>query len=386
MKKSYPLLILAMLIVFAFQSLAQPYTLYPGVTEISRRYEAPFVTTPPVIDGDIDDPAWALAPWAQAQSVSGLIDAGGTEFSGAADCGFKYKIVWDNTTYYMLMRYHDDVEIYGDYHFGYPGRGNIKPPFDDGRAYPSGNNNTGTFDGTAFQNWRMDQIAWWITKYDTRWLSAYVRNNNGLQHTFYPAQIKSTQAGSVLWSAKYEGGQFHKAKAAAKYNETEGAYYIEFRDTTWATLFTLVKTNNQATTQSFPELDGYVPAVGDTFMLAGEINDADVNTNLRDYRIELASESTTSNSILSEAVIVKLVSGSTSVGEVPSLSKFSIYPNPNSTSILRLNRSADVEIFNLAGQRVIQSINTSEVNISGLQPGVYMVKDKEGNVRKLVRK
>lgn len=383
MKKSYLLSISAMLIVFAFQSLAQPYTLYPGVTEISRRYEAPFVTTPPVIDGDIDDPAWALAPWAQAQSVSGLVDAGGSEFSGAADCGFKYKIVWDNTTYYMLMRYHDDVEVYSDYHFGYPGRGNKKPPFDDARTYPTV---AGGGDGTAFQNWRMDQIALWFTKYDERWLLAYNRNNNGLQHTFYPAQIKSTQAGSVLWSAKYEGGEFHKAKVAAKYNATEGAYFIEFRDTTWATLFTLVKTNNQATTQSFPGLDGYVPAVGDTFMLAGEINDADLNTNTRDYRIELASVNTMSNGIMSEAVIVKLGSGSTSVDAVSSLSSFSIYPNPNSTGILRLNRVADVEIFNLAGQRVIQSINTSEINIAGLQSGVYMVKDKEGNVRKLVRK
>jgi hypothetical protein len=67
-------------------------------------------------------------------------------------------------------------------------------------------------------------------------------------------------------------------------------------------------------------------------------------------------------------------------------SNLDIYPNPNATSTLSLNGAKDVAIFNIGGQLVLQSANSIQVNISSLKPGVYMVKDKVGNVNKLIRK
>ena len=383
MKKSFTLLISAMLITFTFQVQAQNF-LYPGITELSLLYEAPFVATPPIIDGIPTDAAWDNAPWMQAQVVTPINSDWGTEtpaapmgaFSGPEDVSFNYKFIWDNEHYYMLMRWKDDVVIYSDYHNGYPG-GNGKPAWAPEWNMPAVGAGTGE---NGYHAWRMDHISLWLTPYRAELADgteSYARATKGLHYGFFPAQIHSTRPESVLWGARNGGGENQRGRVAATYNDTEGAYYVEFRDTTWATLWDNV---------SLVTTTGYVPAIGDQLLFAGEINDADGTSNRRDYANFISALTTNANTNLSEAVVIKLVAGATGVNTASANRSLEIYPNPNSGSTLRLNRIVDVEIFNMAGQRVIQSLNTSEVNISGLQPGIYMVKDKEGNVGKLVRK
>ena len=125
MKKSFTFLISALLMGLTFQVQAQN-TLYPGVTDTSRVYQAPKTSTPPVIDGNPTDAAWALAPWQQAFAVSTANDWGtetpaGKEgpFSGAEDVSFKYKFIWDDNHFYWLLRWTDDEVIYNDNHNGY---------------------------------------------------------------------------------------------------------------------------------------------------------------------------------------------------------------------------------------------------------------------------
>jgi hypothetical protein len=383
MRKLYFLFVCVFFVAFAVESFAQTNTLYLGVTKVKRQYEAPYAATPPVIDGNVNDAIWATAQWAQAQTVSiittdwtaaaNIGTPAGPEgaFSGAGDASFKYKIVWDNKRYYLLLRYTDDVDIYSDLHSGYPGPAIIPPPFNSSWVQPAIGAGTGT---NGYTHWRMDQIALWIAPYQASFLTSYNRSTSGgPNHNFYIGAVKSTQPGAVIWSDKSNVGATHKATVAGKYNSTEGAYYIEFKDTLWENTF-------------FGTQAGYIPHAGDSLLFNGEINDADGTSNRRDYSLLLSVETGNGGTSLAQAMRIKLVNATTSVPSIISKNEFNFYPNPNSTGILRLSKITDVEIFNLEGQQIMKSARSSEVNISALKSGVYMVKDLEGNVRKLIIK
>ena len=70
----------------------------------------------------------------------------------------------------------------------------------------------------------------------------------------------------------------------------------------------------------------------------------------------------------------------------------SLYPNPNNTGKVyitsRLNLDKKVEVFDVLGKKVIDiTLYTKELNISNLNPGVYIIKIKEGEAsatRKLI--
>ena len=72
----------------------------------------------------------------------------------------------------------------------------------------------------------------------------------------------------------------------------------------------------------------------------------------------------------------------------------SIYPNPATGGKVFLNSKSselkEIEIFDILGKVVLQStINTKELNVSSLSPGIYMIKIKEGEAtatRKLIIK
>ncbi|MBP9848859.1 MAG: T9SS type A sorting domain-containing protein [Flavobacterium sp.] len=76
----------------------------------------------------------------------------------------------------------------------------------------------------------------------------------------------------------------------------------------------------------------------------------------------------------------------------PTIEGLTIYPNPtNSGKIFITTKSSldkKVEIFNVLGKRVLESVTTSkEVNVSNLEAGVYIIKIKEGEAsatRKLI--
>ena len=85
-------------------------------------------------------------------------------------------------------------------------------------------------------------------------------------------------------------------------------------------------------------------------------------------------------------------SGSTAKSQEPIIEGLSLYPNPNNTGKVfitsKLNLDKKVEIFDVLGKKVIDvTLYTKELNISNLNPGVYIIKIKEGDAsatRKLI--
>jgi hypothetical protein len=76
----------------------------------------------------------------------------------------------------------------------------------------------------------------------------------------------------------------------------------------------------------------------------------------------------------------------------PIIEGLSVYPNPNNTGKVyittKLNLEKKVEIFDVLGKKIIDvTLYSKELNISQLNPGVYIIKIKEGDAtatRKLI--
>lgn len=85
-------------------------------------------------------------------------------------------------------------------------------------------------------------------------------------------------------------------------------------------------------------------------------------------------------------------STATSKTQEPIIEGLTIYPNPTSGGKIyissKLSLDKKVEIFNVLGKKVLETIITSkEVNVSQLTAGVYIIKIKEGEAtatRKLI--
>ena len=75
-----------------------------------------------------------------------------------------------------------------------------------------------------------------------------------------------------------------------------------------------------------------------------------------------------------------------------SIEGLNLYPNPVSTGKVYITSKKDVEkdiiIFDVLGKKVLQTrINTKELNISNLSPGVYIIKiteEESTSSRKLI--
>ncbi len=84
--------------------------------------------------------------------------------------------------------------------------------------------------------------------------------------------------------------------------------------------------------------------------------------------------------------------GNASKSQEPTIEGLSLYPNPNNTGKVyitsRLNLDKKVEVFDVLGKKVIDvTLFSKELNISNLNPGVYIIKIKEGEAsatRKLI--
>lgn len=394
MKRTFTFL--SLIVLLAIQVQAQvgiPNALYPGLTDSSLVYKAPKTAVAPIIDGDPIDDAWKLAPWKSALRVANYVRTVSTvvreepagPFSGVADCEFKYKFIWDNDRYYLLMYWKDDNVIYSDLHDGY-GKMPVKPDFLTGVTMPA----DGAGDGTAYKAYLMDQISIMVANYSATWAggTGFARANNSLWYNFYPAMVtESTRPGAILWgqSNNLPTGvtEIQKVTVACKYNAVEKAYYIEFADAKWDVLFGTVKN------AALPDQKNFATtpvAIGDKFIFSGEVNDADSKLSLRDYALYIGAKLVNPNNNASEAAVIELVDKIVGVDNTSLNNEFKIFPNPNSTDILNLNCVTDVEILNIAGQQVLNSFNSSIINIAGLKQGVYVVKDNKGNVRKMIRK
>ena len=400
MKKNFTLLSATMLLLTVFQTEAQN-TLYPGVTSVDRTYMARKVSTPPTIDGDPTDAAWATTPWRQA-AVTTPLDATswatGTPvapegaFDGTtSDIDVQFKLVWDDAHYYIIFRYKDDNVIYADNHNGYR-TGSVPAYVTVTNTLPA----LGAGDGSAYQAFRMDQFAYWFTPYTAGLgdgTTAYSRPNNGLLHNFFPGKLtpQSTQSEAVLWAPKHNAGtsgtttpQNHVGTVAGTSTNVDGYFYIEFRDDTWSTLFNSVRTKLTDQKLYGPS----VPAVlGDKFLLQGEVNDADGTTNRRDYVNYLTHFDSTISHLtnLKEALVVTLANADGTLGLKSNALENSLKFYVDASGSLRFNETVSIEIYNMLGQKVLQSVNSAAVNISNLTKGVYIVKDTEGKTGKLIK-
>ena len=92
------------------------------------------------------------------------------------------------------------------------------------------------------------------------------------------------------------------------------------------------------------------------------------------------------------AVAQESKNSNSSKSQEPIIEGLSLYPNPNNTGKVfitsKLNLDKKVEIFDVLGKKVIDTIlYTKELNISNLNPGVYIIKIREGEAsatRKLI--
>lgn len=62
------------------------------------------------------------------------------------------------------------------------------------------------------------------------------------------------------------------------------------------------------------------------------------------------------------------------------------YPNPNEGDILFFNNNITGEVFDTKGQSVTRIVNSNELNISNFTKGIYIIKTKEGEIVKLIKK
>lgn len=69
----------------------------------------------------------------------------------------------------------------------------------------------------------------------------------------------------------------------------------------------------------------------------------------------------------------------------PTTERFSVYPNPAFEKIV-LSKPADVELFDMTGQRKLSAKNVREVNVSTLPAGLYVVRTASGEMSRFVKK
>ncbi len=72
---------------------------------------------------------------------------------------------------------------------------------------------------------------------------------------------------------------------------------------------------------------------------------------------------------------------------VPSFEKTNallVSPNPASRGLIKLNKIVNFDLFDTNGKKVLNGINTDEIDTSSLNLGIYFIKTDEGLVQKLI--
>lgn len=65
--------------------------------------------------------------------------------------------------------------------------------------------------------------------------------------------------------------------------------------------------------------------------------------------------------------------------------KLSVYPNPVSSGTLRLSESADYQLFTPSGLLIKQEYNVTEIDVSRLSPGIYILVTSDGRSVRFVK-
>lgn len=357
--------------------------LYPGVNSINRLYHAPYATIPPIIDGVANDKAWEAAEWGMAQINTKIATDWGTinpplpegSFQGTSDYKLQYKIVWDSTTYTMLLRIEDDVIVYSDHHAGYSGEQVIYPFAKENYGRTVWNQikpAVGGGTGKSFDAWRMDNLHIFMTWNNSLYEKSgnYVRGRDGIYHNVFPGAWKTTRPDTAKIVANKQNftPARYNPQAAITHNGT--ITYIEIKDTIWSQII-----SNRPT---------FGPVAKDTLLLNMQINDADGITNRRDYQLFLST--TEGDGWLTTKDWVKVVLKGKVTTDVPKQIKGNrgwFYPNPNNSGKLTLSEPGEISIYNIQGELLVNACHVKAVNISHLKTGLYIVKNKSGQVQKL---
>ena len=72
------------------------------------------------------------------------------------------------------------------------------------------------------------------------------------------------------------------------------------------------------------------------------------------------------------------------ITELQVKNEFSIYPNPTRNGKVYFNEVSDIKVYHLNGKLLLQAKEVWEIDLSGLSSGIYLIQNKEGNMRKLV--
>jgi hypothetical protein len=64
----------------------------------------------------------------------------------------------------------------------------------------------------------------------------------------------------------------------------------------------------------------------------------------------------------------------------------SVYPNPTTGSEVNFNKIVNIQVYNLAGQRLFADNNVSRLDVSRFDSGLYLIKTNEGELVKLIIK
>ena len=368
-------------VIFSQQGVT--HFLYPGIITVNRLYHAPFTSIPPTIDGTANESVWEKAEWAMAQVNTRLATDWGTlnpalpegAFQGVTDYKLQYKVIWDSTTYYMLLKIEDDVVIYSDFHAGYPGDQSIYPFANDNYGRTVWNQikpAVGGGNGSKFDAWRMDNLHIFMTWNNPLFEQTgnYVRARDGIYHNVFPGAWKTTRPDTAKIVANKQNFTPARYNPKAAITHSNGVTYIEYKDTIWS--------------QIIPNRPTFGPIAKDTLVLNMQINDADGITNRRDYQLFLSTFEGDGYLTTKDWVKVALVRNDISgINSTLKNTENWFFPNPNNTGKLKLSNPDEIYIYNLQGKLLIHSKNAKIIDLSRLKTGIYIVKSKLGKQQRL---
>ncbi|MGB0431972.1 MAG: T9SS type A sorting domain-containing protein, partial [Bacteroidia bacterium] len=72
--------------------------------------------------------------------------------------------------------------------------------------------------------------------------------------------------------------------------------------------------------------------------------------------------------------------------ESTNAASFNIYPNPAKGDVITLSNASAYKIYDTAGKLVKEISNTTTIDITDFELGVYLIEDSNGNTERLVRK
>jgi hypothetical protein len=89
---------------------------------------------------------------------------------------------------------------------------------------------------------------------------------------------------------------------------------------------------------------------------------------------------------ISGTVAVFTVGDAVGFGEntIDNPTELNLYPNPTKGNLVQMNKTSDISIYAINGQLVQQLTNVRQFDVSTYETGLYIVRDTEGNVQKLM--